>query len=205
MPDQPGATDGTGQTDDNQQQPQISNQDVKNHPLFQKLTNQLGELQRADEERKQSEVESAKQEKIKKAEAEGNFKKAAELHQQQLADLENKHKTELTKRDLTLELTKLGATNKIFINGAIAGYDYETPIDEYIAALSSDESNQGIFGGDKKPPKPPGKTPVSGFGKNPTMAELKKIGDNPKSTPEQKQQARDYMRDFWNKHGKMPE
>lgn len=126
---------------------ELTNADVKSDPLFKKVTGELAELksQIAAEKAEQTKAqEAAEMERLKES---GKYEEAIKLHADRLERMESQHKADLLKRDLTIELVNAEAKNKVFLQGAIAAYDGETDIAEYVQSLKNSDENKPFFGG----------------------------------------------------------
>lgn len=133
----------------------VNNSDIKNHPLFLKVTGELASLKTKIEDRKTADEEAATKADQAKLLEEKNFKDL-------LASKETEYTTKLaaleksnTEKDLMIELTAKGFSNKVFLNGAIASYDKEAHGDfsKYADTLSSDAVNAQFLSAQKPKPK----------------------------------------------------
>jgi hypothetical protein len=151
------------QEQDQEQQPDLNNSGWKSHPLTQKIIAELSELKRVEQERQEKAKIEAREAELKKAEEEGRLKEALEKLRSEIESEKKKHAHELMKRDLMAEILKTGVNNDVFIRGALAGYSDESgTIQEYVAALMSDEANKVFLPQqDGSRPVPPRKIPSS--------------------------------------------
>ena len=134
------------QPEEQQEERELTNRDVKKDPLFKKVARELTELrtQIAAEKAEQTKAqEAAEMERLKEA---GKYDEAIKMHADRLERMEAQHKADLQRRDLTTELVKAGAKNDVFLKGAIAAYDGETEIAEYVQSLTSSDDHKPFFG-----------------------------------------------------------
>jgi hypothetical protein len=132
-----------------------TNADFKNTPAYQAMARQIADYQREKKEREEAEAKAKQEAEQKALEAKGEYEKALELQKRQFEDMQNKHASELLKRDLKAALFQAGATNSIFVDGAISAYR-DGDISEYVKSLQSDEGNRPFFGQQKTVITPPG-------------------------------------------------
>ena len=201
-------TSNTADTTEAEATPQISNAEIKAHPLFSKLTSELAELRRADAERKAAEEQAKKEAELKKAEAEGRYQDALKQRESELEALRAAHSKELLDRDLTTEMLKAGFGNEIFLRGAVSAYDADKwTVSEYVASLAGDDANKAFLassGGAGRASLPePGKPPVNGSKQHISAEQLKAMEAS--SSLEERQKAREDLRAYRLEHGKYPE
>lgn len=124
-----------------------SNADVKEHPLFKKMTAQLAQFQQAEKDRASRDAQAQKEAEIKALEAKGEYEAALTQQKSEMERLVAQHEREILHRDLQSELFKQGFNNDLFVKGAITGYDAEThgDINAYVEALANDEANKGFL------------------------------------------------------------
>jgi hypothetical protein len=125
---------------------ELTNADVKGDPLFQKVAAELAELKTqiaAEKTAQQKAAEAAEVERLKEA---GKYEEAIKMHTAKLEQMEAQHKADLLRRDLTTELVKAGAKNDVFLKGAIAAYDGESTIAEYVQSLTDSDEHKPFFG-----------------------------------------------------------
>lgn len=197
-----GGAGGVGDADtDKKETPALSNSDVKKHPLFLKVTEQLAALTAAEEKRKQDEAAAKTEAERKKLEGKAQYEEALANQEKEfkakLAELEKG----ILEKDLTNELLRAGFKNSVFNDGAIHGYTAEKgTVSEYVKALSEAEENK-IFLDTGKGAGPKRKdvgTPTSNT-KQMTPAELTAALKDP--DPKVRAQARQQARENWKKTG----
>ena len=182
---------------------ELTNNDVKNHPLFKKLTSQLAELQNAQNEKLEAEKKAAAEAEIKALEAKGEFEQALKIKTEEIERIKSEHAAQILERDLKTQLFKAGFTNDIFVNGAVMSYDKETPMDEYVQALTENEANKPFLAAQTREPlKPPGKPTVGGGASPLTASQVKELQAS--DSQEDRQKARNYLHNYFIEHGKMP-
>jgi len=185
----------------NNQEQVLSNSDIKKSPLFQKLAEENARLKAADEKRRQDEAASATEAERKKLEGKQRYEEALAAQksefEKRIADLEK----QTTEKDLTNALLRANFKNPTFQRGAIAGYSAEKgSIEDYVKALSEDESNK-IFLDNLKadaPKRGDVPTPTSST-KLMSPAKLKAALKN--KDPKVRSQAREQARLNWIKTG----
>jgi hypothetical protein len=176
----------------------VTNSEVKNHPLFAKLTADLAEkerrLQIIEDEKKRAEQEA----EIKKAESEADYKKALELRDQQLKAEKEKYEKEIQSRDIQTELIKLGFKNSKFLRGCVADYDGKTPIGDYVKLLA--EENKDLLDSVVRTVIPAPNTPnAQGTNNTYSLDQLKEMEKS--KDPKQRQIVYDYIYEFSKSHG----
>lgn len=186
---------------------QVSNADVKASPLFHKLTAQVKALTTEKEEREATEATAKAEVEEKRLKDAGLFDEAVAAHKAAMEVKDAKHTGELLKRDLETDLLKAGFGNAKFINGCVGDYDAEKDgtIAEYVKTLAEDEGNKPFLttsDGETPPPPPPGKVTVSG-GTQLTGDQLKALEKS--ADPKERKQARAYLLDHYQEHGKFPD
>jgi hypothetical protein len=181
----------------------MTNNDVKEDPLFKKVKSELGALkaQVADEQKKQQEEQAAAE--IERVKQTGQFDEALKKHALKLEQMEASHKAELLRRDLTTELIRAGAQNEVFIRGAVSSYNGEADIAEYVDSLASNEQHSIFFGKTESPRQtvrsPSKVTPTGGVVNWEQVRSMEKSED-----PTKKSEARQLLTDYFVRHGEMP-
>jgi len=155
---------------------ELSNSDVRNHPIFLKVTGELDDLRKRVAASEEAAKKKADEEALKKAEEEGQLKSALESkikemeslvasHRSEIENINNSHAKEIREATLRSEFIKRGCSNETFIKGAILSYS-DGDLVEFVTSLASDEANSVFFavdslsdGGNGKV-KPPINTPV---------------------------------------------
>jgi hypothetical protein len=212
MTDQPGAQ-GTTEPQAGEAAPKpeptettpLSNADAKNLPWVQEMGKELKALREEKAARLAAEEQSRKEAEIKKAEAEGRYEDAMKAKQAEIDSINAKYKTELTQRDVTAELLKAGFKNETFLRGAVTGYDAEkSTIADYVAELAKDEANKMFLGEAVAPVlTPPTGSPGTGPPKALTVEQLHALENS--TDREERKKAREYLRQYREKHGKYPD
>ncbi len=166
----------------------ISASDVRNHELFQKLTSQLKEITDAEKAREDAAKVAAKEKKRDELKAKNDWatleadyvrqiEQLNEEHENALTNRDTSHNKELTMRDLKQALTVAGITEEFTLTGAMAGYDAETEIADYVKTLR--ESKPHIFATQQNNGVPALVTPSpSARPTNKTLEERAAEGDN---------------------------
>jgi len=145
-----GDTGTTGVTTDNNQEPVVSNSDIKKSPLFQKLAEENARLKAAEDKRRQDEAAAATEAERKKLEGKQRYEEALATQKSDFEARIAKLERQNTEKDLTNELLRTGFKNSVFNAGAIKGFDPDkSTVEEYVKALAEDEANK-IFLHDEK-------------------------------------------------------
>ena len=177
------------------QEPELSNSDVKKHPLFQKLTEQLGQFQREAAERAAAEEKAAREHEMKKAEEEQRWQDALRMREQELEETKAKYEKDMRDRDLAFELSRAGFNNDVFIKGAMASYNPDAgSIGEYVQNLANDEANKVFLGNQQAPRANPPSTP-SVTGGSFTTEQLRAMRDS--DDPEVRAKRRAYLKSLY--------
>jgi hypothetical protein len=120
-----------------------SNRDVKNHPLFQQMTQQIADLKRFKDTQDAAEAERAQ----KNAEAEKDYAKATQLAVDNAkAELRKQLEAEQAIKDARAEarfqLVKAGFKNDKFIRGLLDDFDpAKSSADEFAKSAAADKEN----------------------------------------------------------------
>ena len=182
-----------------------SNADVKAHPLFVKLAEQVATLTKTETERTEAATKATKDAELKKAAEEGRFEDALKQRDADIDTLKADHASALQTRDLETALLKAGFFSDIFVRGAVAGYGTDSgTIEEYAAALAADEANKGFLAQSdpsRSPLPAPGKAPVKG-GAAPSWDEVKAWETG--TDKEKKTEARTLIAAYRKEHGTYP-
>ena len=187
-------------------EPEITNAQVKAHPLFQNLTQQLSELQSWKEQQ-----EDAR----KKAELDSETKKLEEAKQYETAtqkkvdaavtaakkEAKTEFDAELKRRDAKIELVRMGFKNETFLKGALAEYDGKQETAEFAKAVFEDDANKPFLDAASSKPKPPPdpNAPPSGTMATLSPDQLKEMRNS--DDPKERQKAHTYVAEQWVKTG----
>lgn len=182
---------------------ELSNRDVKNDPLFLKLTSELAEFKRADDERKEVAEKAARDAEFEKAKSAEKFEDALKLKEAEFESERTKHYSEIQQRDLATALMVKGFDVRS-VKLLTSEYDAEnsgTP-DEYATACFEDESNARFLQkSDPNVPNPPPKVTGGSGGllDIPTLKAYEHSDD-----PEKRKIARANLKAYRKKTGKYP-
>ncbi len=182
----------------------ISNADVKAHPLFKKLTDDLAERNKADADRKAADEAAQADAEQKRLKDEGKFEEAIKLEKDGREADARAHALELQVRDLELAITKTGFTNDTFIRGAVAGFDPDKgTIEDYAKHLAENEVNKAFLGEITDPgkPTPPGKPPGGKQGAL-NARQIKALKNS--SDPAERRRGIKILEDYFDAHGQLP-
>jgi hypothetical protein len=157
---QAGNADGTPPSGDNNDDSTPSNRDVKNHPLFQQMTQQLAELKRFKDAQDAAEAERAQ----KAAEAEKNYAEATRIAvEKALKDAKDAWTAEQATKDARSEarfqLVKVGFKNDKFIKGLLDDFDPAKASAEEFAKVAASDKENALFLEAAAPAKKPGTNP----------------------------------------------
>lgn len=168
-----GAPDAGSQQQQQQSEPDLSNRDVKAHPLFQKLTQEISELRKFKETADAAAAEQAR----KAAEAEKDYAKATQLAvDKALSDARRTWDAEQATKDARSEaryqLMKVGFKNEKFITGLLADFDpAKSSAEDFAKAAAADKENADFLSSAKPAPKNPDP-------QNPTIGTRGKLSDD---------------------------
>lgn len=175
-----------------EEKPELSNGEVKSHPLFQKLTEQLSEYQRKEQEARENEERSRKEAELKKAEEEQNWKKLIELREQELEQTKSHYEKKFLDMQLENAISK-EFNNSVFIKGAMAGFTGSPDdIAEYVASLREMPENAVFLNTQQTQPNipsPPNTPKVTGG----VINEGKVLAMEKSSDPQERAKARQYL------------
>jgi len=173
----------------------VSNAEIKNSELFQKLAGELNTLRQQMADEAAAKEQAQKEAELKQAQEKGDFEKALKMLTAEKEQMETQHKAEIVKRDITTELLKAGAKNSVFLNGAVAGYDGETDIAEYVSSLVSDDGNSVFFKSESSRQTHAAPPPVSqGGNKSWDQVKAMEKSTDPKQRAEAAKLIGDYMK-----------
>lgn len=140
----------------------LSRADVESHPMVGGLKSQLAEL-KAELDLLRSKKETEKEQAERTAlEERGQYEAVKSKYEADLAATKREFEAYKVSTGVEAALLRAGATNKMFISGAIANYDKETPVEDYVTALAADESNAPMFAQPGQAPRQPMPSPPAG-------------------------------------------
>ena len=197
-----GGTPPSGdQNNNNQDDSTPSNRDVKNHPLFLQMTQQIAELKKFKDAQDAAEAERAQ----KTAEAEKNYAEATRIAvEKALKDAKETWTAEQAVKDARAEarfqLVKVGFKNDKFIKGLLDDFDpSKSSAEEFAKAASSDKENAMFLEAVapvKKPGTPPDPpTPPVGQQRRLSDEEIARLRES--SKPEERAAAHAAARAAW--------
>jgi hypothetical protein len=197
------------QTEEQQKQGETqgpSNSEIKASPLFQKLTQQIAEFQRKDQEREEQATKVKTEEERKKAEDEGRYSDALKQLNAELEATKAKHSKEILTRDLRLALTQAGFSTR-GVDLLATEYNSEShgePADYAKVCLDNDGNKPFLSTVEQParvPPQPPGKAPISGE----TYSAEQLLSYEKSDDPAKRALAYDYLLKYAKEHdGKLP-
>ena len=183
--------------------PSVSNTDVKNHPLFQKLTSELSALQKADTDRKAAATAAEKAAALEKATSEERYADALKLQQETAqVELDTLKATTLRAEMKAALLAQGSKSSDGFFKVALAEYDAEThgTVDAYAEALKTDENYALFFADDSRQPlTAPQK--LSAPGGVVTLSKEQLLALSNSDDAEKRMQAINYKEAYYNLHG----
>lgn len=187
-------TEQQEQTQEQQEQQELSNNDVKSHPLFQKLTEQLSEFQRKEQERAAAEEKAAREAELKKAEEEGKWQDIVKMREQEIENLRASYAKDMLERDLKTELVRAGFSNDVFLKGAIGSYSGDPEgVTEYVEQLKADAGNAVFLNQAQQAanstPAPPSTPTITGT----KLSDAKIVAMEKSSDPAERAQARAHI------------
>lgn len=131
------------QTVSTENQDQQQPGDVREHPAFKGVLGQLAEARQQLEKIKAEQDDQRKAEEQKKLEEKGQYETLLQQLKAEQDRMKSEHTRQVTEMELKYELMKHGCTNEMFVAGAVATYDGQTPIGEYVKLVA--ESNEAFF------------------------------------------------------------
>lgn len=196
---------GTGASGDQDKDKGLSNADVKAHPLFQKLTQELADERKASKTvmKRLEALEAADNERKTKAlEAEKDYESAAQKRADKaVADAKKEWEAtasaDAAKAEAKLQLVKAGFKNERFLKGALADFDFENQTaEEFAKAIAEDDSNKQFLESASKAQKKPDPYPTHQSGAHiMTPAEIEAARNSGK--PEEIARANDAAEALW--------
>ena len=183
----------------------LSNSDVKAHPLFKKLTQELAEERKANKatlERLDALETAENRRATKAAEAKKDYQEALDKRiDQAKKDARKEWDAEQAIKDkraaAKLELVKAGFKNERFLKGALSDFDPgNQTAEEFAKSLMEDDSNKPFLDTGKGPGKPPDPHPTPRSGsKLLTPAEIQALRAS--SNPDDRTRADDAAEALW--------
>jgi len=135
--------DGDTGTGDNNKPPELSNREVKAHPLFRELTQQFATMRKEFEA-----LQSEKTEReAKKLEQEKNYEEALKTRTEKaVADARKAWDKERlisdSKKDAEIELARSGFKNKAHVRGLLFDFDPEkSTVEDFVKGVLEDKSH----------------------------------------------------------------
>jgi len=182
----------------------FSNSDWKEHPLTQKLRNEIASLKGEFERKKSEEEKIRRAEELKKAEDEGRLKEELQKLQRELDEEKQKFERTLDERDIESSLVRAGINNPTLLRLVAKGYDKSVGTkEEYVSTIISElsEDYSGKEGLDDTRPKPPPKAPSSS-----NNLSWEKVHNNlTNSDPEVRAKARAQVESYYRETGHWPQ
>jgi hypothetical protein len=186
-----------------EQAAEFSNSDVKNHPLFQKLTGELAALQRADFERKEAAAQAEKQALLEKAKSEERYEDALRIQQETAAaEVEALKQTALAAEMKAALLAQGAKASQGFFKVAMAEYNAEThgDVETYAESLKANEEYSVFFADQSRQAlAAPGKLSAPGNSAVLTREQLRALEQS--DEPEKRLQAINYKQAYFERHG----
>jgi len=182
--------------------PEVSNREVKDSPLFQKMAADLAASNKREADRVAAEQSAASEAERKKLVEEGRMEEALKLKDTQISDMQATHAKEMANLNIESLLYAAGFRNRNFLTGAKGGFDHETmDAKEYVAQCVADPENAVFLGSTPTPPPaPPGKPVVNGAGMTLDQMKLAQTSTDPAVIAT----VRQFKRNYFDKHGHMP-
>ena len=143
----------------------FTDDDIRGSKLFKSQAKAHSAIKQELDELKQSLIDKKAAEEQKALEAKGEYDKILAQKEQSLKDLKKSSEAELTAKvaayekkilnmKLENELIRAGASNQIFIGGAINSYEGDVDgIAEFVKQLEEDENHKEFFGKQVEDPK----------------------------------------------------
>jgi len=180
--------------------------DVRSHKAFKAVTSQLSEARAKLEAIQAEQRQKAETEERQKLEEQGRYQELLAKRETEIEDTKKRYDREILQRDIKDALRDAGASNNIFMSGAIASYNGDRDgIKEYIDTLKEEESNKYFFGIVDNLPvghSPPTHGTASTRSTNVNWSQVKAWESG--SDPEKRKEARMLIRDYKEKNGEYP-
>ncbi len=173
----------------------MSNSDVKKHPLFRKLAKELKAEREAKQDASAPEATAAHIDELLAS------KDAA------FSALKAAHKKELLETTIKSELIKNGFVNDMFIKGALDGFDVEThgSASAYAESLANDTANKAFLASTRTAHSAPGAPKIRG-GNAMTPGQIREMqrSDFDGGSLEAREKVREYLKSYYDKHEHLP-
>lgn len=205
------------QNDQNQGQGQgqgqqgLSNAEIKNHPLFLKLAEQLAGYQKAEQDRATAEADAKRQKEIEDARKASDFEKALKLEQEQAAAKVRAAEQRALQAELRSTLIGKGVTpSEGFFKVALAEYDpaKHADLNTFAESLKANEQYAPFFkpaDPGRKPVQEPAGTPVNSGAAVWDSAMIAKVKNwEQNGTPKEQLEAAKLLGEYRKTHGKYP-
>lgn len=191
---------------------ELSNAAWKGHPLTQKLTQQIADLQRKEADRQAAKEAEERQKEIEEAKAKDDFEKASKLQ----ADEADRKVRAAELRAQTAEIKSAllsrgaNATNGL-VKVALAEWDPEkhATVEALIDDLAENSDYAPFFAAEEPPKRqplePPGKTPTNGGSMQWSKAQIEQVrGMELSNDRAERKKARKLLHDYYEAHGSYP-
>lgn len=180
-------------------EPAVTRDQVVNSKWFQGVTSESAKVKAELAELKDMLAKKAEDEQRKELEAKGQYETIIQQRDAQIAELTAKHAAQMTRMQLTSELTRNGLVNQLALDGAVASYSGDAEgIGEYVQILMKEHSS--LF---QAPGMPPADNPAQGSrssgGSSTRWDQVKQKIEN--GTPAEATQANDAVRRYMLGHG----
>jgi hypothetical protein len=146
--------------DESVETPAASNADVRQSELFRRATAelkskraQLSELREQLDSRRAADEKAAGEAERRALEAKGEYETILKQREAELAAVQAKHTRDMLEMNLSLALSRAGASNAHFVRGVVAAYDGDADgIAEHVAQIKASDEHAAWFGVDNTLP-----------------------------------------------------
>ena len=196
-----------GGAENPKQETEITNKQVKSHPLFLQLTQQVAELTQKDEERSKSDEQARIEKEAKKLEEKQQYEQATQLKideavKKAVEESDARHAAEQKCSEAKIELVRLGFSNEKFLKGALADFDPAQEAAEFAKSIFEDEANKPFLNaaGGTKPKRPdPPDAPIGSSGE---ISKEKLLAMRNSSDPAERKKSFEITRENLHRTGK---
>ena len=186
---------------------EITNKQVKSHPLFQQLAQQVAELTKKDDERIKADEQARVEKEARKLEEKQQYEQATQLKideavKKAVEESDARHAADLKRSEAKIELVRLGFANEKFLKGALTDFDPAQEAAEFAKSIFEDEANKPFLnaaGGTKPKPPDPHDPPIGSSGE---ISKEKLLAMRNSSDPEERKKSFEITRENLHRTGK---
>ena len=137
--------DDETKTTDNVEETTEEKYDWRDEPGAKAMGKKIADLEKKLAQAAQASQEAAEKRERKKLEDREQYDAIVKDLENKMASLQSDYESKMVAKDLDIALTRAGFTNPLLLQGAKAGYDGTSSIDDYVEGLLADEATQALL------------------------------------------------------------